>query len=98
MRLDMEFVAENTLADHLRKFYAYVKTANDAQLNDRHSCRVDRHRKLTAPPYNRSMNIMKRTTFIRAKQMFIASCKLNVKGGNPKPEHKEAISNSEVCR
>ena len=28
IRTDMESVTENTLADHLRKFYAEVKTAN----------------------------------------------------------------------
>ena len=60
----MESVVENTLADHLWKFYAEVKTAKrqgvDAQFNDRHSCS-----KLTTPPYNRGMNIMKETDLVK---------------------------------
>ena len=68
IRIDMESVAENTLADHLRKFYAEVKTANGKALTSSSmtGIRAAIHRKLTAPPYNRCMNIMKGTAFIKA--------------------------------
>ena len=65
----IESVAESTLADHLRNFYAEVKTSNGKEFtpSSMTSIRAAIHRKLTAPLHNRGtcMNIMKVTSFLK---------------------------------
>lgn len=101
LHCDFYTIDANDLNVLLRKFYAELRPEkkhiqNDLTPSSLSGIRAALHRTITSPPYNRSMNIISGTEFTTANNMFTAKCKQYVKNGNPKPQHKPPISDSDM--
>ncbi|XP_043193789.1 uncharacterized protein LOC122366071 [Amphibalanus amphitrite] len=98
---DFGTVTHEELCSLLRRFYAEVKAkkAGETLTPSTLTCiRAAIHRCLTSAPHSRPINIITDREFIAANNIFDARCKLYVKAGNPKPQHKAAITEDDMKR
>ena len=87
IKVDYNIIKPDELNDILRKFYAEVKSNSGNSLTPSSLtciCAVI-HRFVTGAPFNRTLNIIEDREFTSP-----ARCKLYIKCGNKKPEHKKS--------
>ena len=96
---DFQAANPEELSSPLRRFYAEVKAkkAGESLTPSTLTCiRAAIYRYLTGAPYNRPINILTDREFIAANKIFDVRCKLYVKAGNPKPQHKAQITEDDM--
>ena len=96
--LDYESIDEEELATILKKFYSSIRKKDGSLYTPSGlvGIRAAIHRKLIAPPFERSINILQGEKFVAANRIFTAKCKIYTVRGNPKPKHKPQISTSDM--
>lgn len=98
---DWANVNAGELNEILRKYYAEVKHAKPGSSLTPSSLtglRAAIHRHVTSAPYSRPLNIIKDKEFTSANAMFTARCKLYMKQGNKKPQHKPCIGDGDMAK
>ena len=92
--IDFHDISAIELAGHLKKFYAEVKKVNGELYTPSAltGIRAAIHRAITSPPFMRNLNILDGQDFMAANKVFLAKCRIYVARGNPKPTHKQPIS------
>ena len=86
------------LAIHLKKFYAEVRKGNGELYTPSALVGIMAaiHRYIVQPPFMRNINILEGIDFTSANKVFVAKCKIYTAQGNPKPQHKPAISEGDM--
>ena len=98
INVDYHTVSEEELATALKKFYGTIRRKNgEFYTPSALVCiRAAIYRCISSLPYERSINIMQGDKFIAANRIFDAKCKVYTKRGNPKPRHKEQITDADM--
>ena len=96
--IDLHTTSEEELAGVLKRFYTNIRKKSGELYTPSAlvGIRSAIHRKITSPPYERSINIVSGDKFIAANRIFNAKCKVYTKRGNPKPKHKSQITDADM--